>query len=69
MSFLLEATAIGLAWLALFALVDTIGDEMGAWPTLPLGALRDVELVAGFAAGLAVLAALLSRPRRSPGIG
>jgi len=68
-SSLLRATTIGLVWLALFALVCTLGDEVGAWPKLPLGALRDLDLFVGFAAGIAVLAALLRRPRRSVGIG
>jgi hypothetical protein len=60
-SSLLRATAIGLVWLALFALVYTLGDEMGAWPKLPLGALRD--LIVGLLAGVAVLVALLAPGR------
>ncbi|HEV8610377.1 MAG TPA: hypothetical protein VGS98_09975 [Thermoanaerobaculia bacterium] len=62
-SSLLRATAIGLVWLALFALVYTLGDEMGAWPKPPLGALRDLDLIVGLLAGVAVLVALLAPGR------
>jgi hypothetical protein len=63
MSSLLRPTSIGLAWLGLFALVYTWGDEVGAWPKLPLGGLRDLDLVVGFLAGMAVLAFLLAPGR------
>ena len=64
MSSLLRPTSIGLAWLGLFALVYTWGDEVGAWPKLPLGGLRDLDLVLGFLASLAVLALLLAPGRK-----
>jgi hypothetical protein len=63
-SSLLKATAIGVAWLALFALVYTLGDEMGAWPKPSLGALSDLDLVVGLLAGVAVLVALLAPGRK-----
>jgi hypothetical protein len=61
---LLRATAIGLAWLGLFALVYTVGEEIGAWPKPPLGALRDLDLIIGFLASLAVLALFLAPGRK-----
>ncbi len=54
----------GLLWLAAFAALYTAGDEIGAWPESPPGAFRDVDLVAGFLAGIAVLV-LLARPKRA----
>jgi hypothetical protein len=48
----------GLLWLVVFSALYTVGDEVGAWPTLPPGAFRNVELVAGFLAGIVVLFAL-----------
>jgi hypothetical protein len=63
MSSFLRAASIGLAWLGLFALVYTVGEEVGAWPRPPLGVLRDLDLIVGFLAGSAVLAALLARPQ------
>jgi hypothetical protein len=60
---LLSATEVGLVWLALFALVYVLGHELGAWPSPPLGAFRDLELFVGFLAGAAVFLRLLS-PRR-----
>jgi hypothetical protein len=53
--------AIGLAWLALFSLFYTVGNEVSAWPKLHLGELRDLDLVVGFLSGMAVLFALLAR--------
>jgi hypothetical protein len=64
MSWLLRAASIGLAWLGLFALVYTVGEEVGAWPKPPLGVLRDLDLIVGFLAGMAVLAALLAPGRK-----
>jgi hypothetical protein len=64
MSSFLRAAAIGLAWLGLFALVFTVGEEVGAWPKPPLGALRDLDLIIGFLASLAVLALLLAPGRK-----
>jgi len=60
------AIAAGLVWLALFSLVYTLGDEIGAWPSLPPGSFQGVDLVAGFAGCVALLAALvLPSPRGS----
>jgi hypothetical protein len=58
-----RATAIGLAWLAVFAFLYTIGEETGAWPRVALGRLRDLDLVVGLLVGAAVLFALLSGKR------
>lgn len=55
----------GLLWLAAFSALYTAGDEIGAWPELPPGAFRDVDLVVGFLAVIAVLV-LLASPKRSP---
>ena len=63
-SALLRATAIGLAWLALFSLVYTVGEEIGAWPKPPLGALRDLDLIVGFLAGLGALGVFLAPGRK-----
>jgi hypothetical protein len=51
---------IGLAWLALFSLLYTLGEENGAWPRLSTGGLGDLDLFVGLPAG-AVLVALLSK--------
>lgn len=56
---LLRATAIGLAWLGLFSLLYSLGEEVGAWPKPPLGSLRDLDLVIGLITGVGVLVALL----------
>ena len=53
------AVAAGLVWLALFSLVYTLGDEIGAWPNLPPGSFQGVDLVASFAGTIALLAALV----------
>ena len=53
--------AVGLTWLASFAILYTAGDAVGAWPRLPPGAFRDVDLWVGMAAALALLAHLLLR--------
>jgi hypothetical protein len=57
--------ALGLLWLALFSLLDTLGEQSGAWPTIALGRMRDLDLVVGFLAVSAGLVALLRNPRRS----
>jgi len=54
-----RATAVGLAWVGLFSLVYSVGDAIGAWPKWPLSQLRDLDLVAGFLAAIAVLLGLL----------
>lgn len=59
-----RAIGLGLLWLALFSLLDTVGEQAGAWPAVPLGRLHNLELIVGFLVGLAVLLALLRNPRR-----
>ena len=54
----------GLLWLAVFSALYTAGDEIGGWPKLPPGAFRDLDLVVGFLAGVAVLL-LLALPKRA----
>ena len=56
---LTKAVAAGLVWLALFSLVYTLGDEIGAWPNLPPASFQGVDLVAGFAGAVALSAALV----------
>jgi hypothetical protein len=51
----------GLLWLALFSLLYTFGDETGAWPKFPPGTFQGLDSIVGFAAGVAVLVALLGR--------
>ena len=53
-----------LAWLAVFSVLYTLGHEVGVWPDLPPGAFANVDLVAGFVAGLGLLVALLLLPGR-----
>lgn len=60
-----RTVALGLLWLAIFSLLYTLGDESGAWPAIPVGGFRDLELFVGFAGGVLVLVALLRRPRQS----
>jgi hypothetical protein len=61
-----KAVVAGLVWLALFSLLYTLGDEIGAWPNLPPGSFRNVDLFVGFAGAIALLAALvLPSPRGS----
>jgi hypothetical protein len=48
----------GLLWLALFSALYTAGDEVGAWPKLPPGTFRNLDLIVGFLAGVTVLFAL-----------
>jgi hypothetical protein len=60
----------GLLWLAAFSALYTAGDEFGAWPEFPPGAFRDVDLVAGFLAGIAAILLLaLPKPRRTADSG
>ncbi len=54
----------GLAWLALFSLLYTLGDGIGAWPKLPPGAFRDVDLAVGLGAGVLLLVLLVLPFRR-----
>jgi hypothetical protein len=43
-----------------------VGDEVGAWPRLPAGAFRDVDLSAGLIAGVVLLVLLLAPAREHP---
>lgn len=52
-------------WLALFSVLFTVGDELGAWPTLTPGSFRNLDLVAGLIAGLLLLIVFLTPARRS----
>ncbi len=54
----------GLLWLVVFAALYTAGDEVGVWPDFPPGAFRNLDLLAGFLAGIAVLF-VLAFPNRS----
>ncbi|HLN92695.1 MAG TPA: hypothetical protein VK389_02455 [Thermoanaerobaculia bacterium] len=56
---------LGLLWLAIFSLLYTLGDESGAWRTIPVGRFRDLELFVGFAGGVLALVAVLRRSRQS----
>jgi hypothetical protein len=52
------------AWFGLFSLIYLAGAALDAWPGAPLGGYRGVDLAAGFAFGVVLLAVLL-RPRGS----
>ncbi len=56
----------GLAWLAFFSILYTLGDEIGAWPKLPPGAFQNLDLYAGLIAGLLLLVVLVLPPRPEP---
>lgn len=64
-----RAALAGLAWLALFSILYTLGDEIGAWPKLPPGAFANVDLVAGIGAGVLLLAVLVLPFRRKATAG
>lgn len=55
-----------LAWLAVFSLLYTLGEEVGAWPKLPPGAFVNLDLYAGLIAGLVLAVVLLFPPTRKP---
>jgi hypothetical protein len=61
---LARPVAVGLVWVALFSVLYTAGDEVGAWPKLPTGAFRNLDLVAGLAAGVALTVGMLKHPSR-----
>lgn len=44
--------------IGLFSLVMSLLAEDGRWPLLPAGALRGVDLVAGFAVAIALIVSL-----------
>jgi len=54
--------AAGLAWLALFSLVFTVGSSLGVWPAIPEGGFAGTDLAAGLLFALALLWSLLARP-------
>jgi len=47
-----------LAAIGIFSLVMSLLAEDGRWPLLPAGALRGVDLVAGFAVAIALVVSL-----------
>ena len=49
----------GLAGLAAFGLIFTIGDALGVWPAPPLGGFAGVDIAAGLLFGVALLVVLL----------
>jgi hypothetical protein len=51
--------AAGLAWLALFSLLFTVGNAAGLWPPPPEGGFSGVDLAAGLAFGVALLVSLV----------
>ena len=54
----------GLAWLAAYSILFTLGDAVGAWPKVETGALGNLDLLAGMVAGACLLAILVLPPRR-----
>jgi hypothetical protein len=56
----------GLLWLAAFSALYTAGDEFGAWPKFSAGAFQNIDLVAGFFAGCALLFVLAAGKRKQP---
>jgi hypothetical protein len=63
-----KLSAAGLLWLAVFALLYTIGARLDLWPTpAALGTKwRDADLWAGLAFGVLLLAALVAGGSREP---
>ncbi len=57
--------AVGLVWVALFSVLYSAGDEIGAWPKLPVGAFQNLDLAVGFLAGLTLLVVLAIRNRQA----
>jgi hypothetical protein len=54
-----------IVWLAAFSALYSAGEQLGIWPELPPGALRDLDLVVGAVAVAAVAVALLLSKRGS----
>ncbi len=52
-----------IVWLAAFSALYSAGEQLGIWPELPPGALRNLDLVVG-AVAVAALAAVLLLSRR-----
>ena len=63
-----KLSAAGLLWLAVFALLYTIGARLDVWPTAAaLGTRwRDADLWTGLAFGVLLLAALVAGGSREP---
>ena len=62
-----KLSAGGLVWLALFALLYTIGARVGLWPAATLGTKwHDVDLWVGLAFGAVLLASLVAGGSREP---
>jgi hypothetical protein len=62
-----KLSAGGLAWLALFALLYTIGARLDLWPGAALGAKwHDADLWVGLAFGAVLLAALVAGGSQEP---
>jgi len=51
-------SAAGFVWLALFAVLYTIGAKRNLWPVAPEGFAHDLDPWTGLAFGVALLAAL-----------
>jgi hypothetical protein len=56
------------AWLAIFALVFSVGVALDVWPKPPEGFLHGSDQVAGLVFGAGLLVAFL-RPRRPGAVG
>jgi hypothetical protein len=62
-----KLSATGFLWLAVFALLYTIGARLDLWPAASLGMKwHDVDLWAGLAFGVVLLAALVAGGSREP---
>jgi hypothetical protein len=59
-----RVAAAGAVFLGLFGLLYSVGSALGAWPPPPEEGFHGVDLAAGFAFGLVLLAALLTEGRR-----
>jgi hypothetical protein len=60
-------SAAGLLWLAVFALLYTIGERLDLWPAPALGTKsHDADLWAGLSFGVALLVALVAGGSREP---
>ncbi len=56
--------AAGLAWLALFSLLFSVGNAFGLWPAPPDGGFAGIDLAAGLLLGLALFATLVAGRRQ-----
>jgi polyferredoxin len=55
----IRLAALAGLWLALFALIFTVGVSLEIWPSPPPGALRGADFIAGVVFLLVLLAVLL----------